>query len=1460
MSFSHRNMLVRMPSLCKLGLCVALIIFPSISRAANITLEGHFTADDGVQLFNISIAAPGSVDIRSYGYAGGTTSTGVAVPRGGFDSILTLFNASGVFIDDDDEGAGVATDPLTGLAADARLTETLAPGSYIVALTEYDNFSIGNLAAGFAEAGNPNFTADSTFSTAGPCPGNMFRDISGTTGRCRTGNWTVDFVNVSSVTPAAPVPEPSTLLLLGLGCALLLIPRCRRNRKTTALACVVVAALACVQMDAQTASGPDYSNVSDFLNGQRTLLKVTDLTVTAYDQRLGHFYSNTITTSNSQQTFQGQTETWAYARSVGPSFTARMYNGAGTSITVGNYDVNTFGAQPYLDLLFQTGINPANIYIYRPLGAGDNPTVTDGAAADFTLNGYQELALALNDGRLLIVAPNDVNNLQSYFHQTLTQLDTLSALATGDFRGDGQKEIAGLSVQPNGGLKLVIYTVDPVTLAVTRAPNSLILTTPGASPGTPIHLVSMANGRFNSAGHDQLVVAFATSSGPATVEVIDFAPNTLSAVEGPSCSPAGNITFPGGYFQVKTGKFGLPNNPYDQIVYHSSSGNNGGRFFEVLTVNSTNLNVGGTTPVTYDQYACAIGIQIGNFDHREGTGPDLNDQIAFLYCNGETDASGNPGSTMNIYSVDNASLNVNGQPDSILDLTGKLVPGGSRLTSWTFAATDLQDRSLLLGEPLVVDLANRDEPSVVLAVPPMHVDFVSPDPVDGVPPTVLNLSVVPDKFTNTYQNSTSDEHPHSESQKTSWSWGATESVNYSFYVGDIESTGYTAGDKFTAAQKLKGSVDKTSGTFQSHSFGFTAFSVLDDVVEHKENDLRVWVYPVVGQTVCPASKPNCQPGEKVPLTIQFSAPTSDAPPQESAGSTLSWYQPPWEPGNIFSYPANLAQLQSVYPGSGTCPGIDGPINQTNTALCTLAEGNGFATDNTGLQEDTTWTVTSTSGTTTNFNQNYTFENDFSVTASAGEKGAAGASITGEFDLSGSFGFSHLTNDSTTLGTSTGLIVNVPGTFLTPVTNYEYQATPYILGTVVAGGVVDNQQLSTGVNTFGLVRAVFTADPVNAGHWWSQAYEQAPDVALNHPTRWIITRPSVPSGNFPSNCLATSTGGGSSANCAELNERAPDNPWLSAYHQMRGFFISSANSPGQGPQLESAKVNDVLTLQARVYNYSLKAMDPDTEVHVRFYFTPWNGTVAAGPSVLINEVVSNPIPPFNDTEGAPPNWVLVPTTFDTSKFAETKTGNVSVVFWVVVWTQDKSGNILKEMPGHGLTAIPPAGATDPVTQETTTTFADVAAFEECQPPDQDGKTNCHSNNLGLYPQIFYIASESLGAAPGSPKATLNLGKLQISANRVTPRDNVVLTTTVLATDNAALGVSVNFYDGDPAEGGRLIAVQRIPHIAEDDPYQVQALFRSNTCGVHQLFAVVNRGRLNEVIRRAHPVRVACNATQ
>src|SRR5690348_5789305 len=153
------------PALRKLAFFVVFASFPLLSPAANLTLQGNFTADDNIQFFSVSLAAPAAVDIRSYGYGGGTTSTGTVVPRGGFDTILTLFNASGVFIDDNDDGAGAAVDPQTGMPGDARITANLAAGSYILALTQYDNFSIGDLSDGFAETGNPNFTADPGFAT-----------------------------------------------------------------------------------------------------------------------------------------------------------------------------------------------------------------------------------------------------------------------------------------------------------------------------------------------------------------------------------------------------------------------------------------------------------------------------------------------------------------------------------------------------------------------------------------------------------------------------------------------------------------------------------------------------------------------------------------------------------------------------------------------------------------------------------------------------------------------------------------------------------------------------------------------------------------------------------------------------------------------------------------------------------------------------------------------------------------------------------------------------------------------------------------------------------------------------------------------------------------------------------------------------------------------------------------------
>jgi hypothetical protein len=201
-------------------------------RALDITFTGgSFSKDDDVKLFDVVIRTTGIADFRSYGYGGGIASDGQAIAPGGFDSILTLFNSSGNLLTDNDDGAGAATDPSTSAASDARITRNLAVGSYILAITQYDNFALGsNLSDGFVESGNPAFTADPVFAPGPPCPSGLFRDATGTDGRCRTGSFTLDFLNVESVTPriVPSVPEPLTAGLLAGGLTLVALGRKRR--------------------------------------------------------------------------------------------------------------------------------------------------------------------------------------------------------------------------------------------------------------------------------------------------------------------------------------------------------------------------------------------------------------------------------------------------------------------------------------------------------------------------------------------------------------------------------------------------------------------------------------------------------------------------------------------------------------------------------------------------------------------------------------------------------------------------------------------------------------------------------------------------------------------------------------------------------------------------------------------------------------------------------------------------------------------------------------------------------------------------------------------------------------------------------------------------------------------------------------------------------------------------------
>lgn len=183
-------------------------------NAADFSFIGNFEHDDEVQEFNFTVSAPTSdVTLRTWSYAGGTNAAGAEVARGGFDPIVTLFDASGNLLGENDD-SGLVTDSVSGNAWDSLLTRDLSAGNYTATVTQYDSFANGPLLADGFQG-----TADMNFSGRDP-------------------HWALDISNVSSASvgasyvsevPSIPQPESYALLLAGLGLITFMIRYSRKQ-------------------------------------------------------------------------------------------------------------------------------------------------------------------------------------------------------------------------------------------------------------------------------------------------------------------------------------------------------------------------------------------------------------------------------------------------------------------------------------------------------------------------------------------------------------------------------------------------------------------------------------------------------------------------------------------------------------------------------------------------------------------------------------------------------------------------------------------------------------------------------------------------------------------------------------------------------------------------------------------------------------------------------------------------------------------------------------------------------------------------------------------------------------------------------------------------------------------------------------------------------------------------------
>ena len=267
----------------------------------------------------------------------------------------------------------------------------------------------------------------------------------------------------------------------------------------------------------------------------------------------------------------------------------------------------------------------------------------------------------------------------------------------------------------------------------------------------------------------------------------------------------------------------------------------------------------------------------------------------------------------------------------------------------------------------------------------------------------------------------------------------------------------------------------------------------------------------------------------------------------------------------------------------------------------------------------------------------------------------------------------------------------------------------------------------------------------------------------------------------------------------------------------------------------ATAGDVIQLQARVYNYSLADMPDGTRVHARFYAQRWDNTTHDfdGQAFVINELTLDPIPGFNSTanEGKNPNWVFAATTFDTAAHSDSY-----LVFWVLVW-MELNGQLVPEVEGHGLTALP-GPATEPV---------DVAI----EP---------YSNNVGFYRQPFFVAPRTTA----SRHAPDSVGKLDVDRGTVSPaRVSVFEKATVaarLAVDGAPVEpVLLLFFSEDPAHGGEPFDAELVSHIRAGDVYVARVKFQPVTCGAHTIVVAAHAGTARPAIGTA-TLHVDCKSAE
>jgi hypothetical protein len=328
---------------------------------------------------------------------------------------------------------------------------------------------------------------------------------------------------------------------------------------------------------------------------------------------------------------------------------------------------------------------------------------------------------------------------------------------------------------------------------------------------------------------------------------------------------------------------------------------------------------------------------------------------------------------------------------------------------------------------------------------------------------------------------------------------------------------------------------------------------------------------------------------------------------------------------------------------------------------------------------------------------------------------------------------HLEHRRNIAGGSSGVQIVKPDTFANP-RLYAYLVAPYILGEAASSDTVQDISTGTDVSTTGALQVAYVADPTddNAGSWWAGSpYSQYVDLALNHPARWQLSYASQDTSVQGAECLINSDH--FTVSCVQLNDPDPSDLWNSEFYWMRGCSLRFG---GNGRARNARKPPRANRYSSRL-GCTITAEGPAQRCDRARPFLP----AAVGHQHPVGDRRQRadrrerarsdpPVQFLHRFHGV--NWVLTSASFDSTDLSDT-----SMIFWVVVWAEDGSGDLIAELPGHGLASLPGTlhGIADAPLEQVTYMY------------QGEQLTSSFSNNVGYFHLAFYVApaSESATAA-------------------------------------------------------------------------------------------------------------------